>query len=147
MLKVNKISIYEKLNSSTPRARVYNTSNILSMSVINGNTNNNLLFIKFNPAYVSKNTPLFSYLSGGNHHNLFKVVQSHDCGTHDSLEHAEWTKRVADACHEERHTWYSADEFTASPTGGRSHSGTGTAEPNRTSADFKQTISHTHKVC
>ncbi len=48
-------------------------------------------FLKtYNPAYVNKNTMLFSYLSGGNHHNLFKVVQSHDCGTEDSsTEHAE----------------------------------------------------------
>lgn len=43
---------------------------------------------------------LFSYLSGGNHHNLFKVVQSHDRGADDSsTEHAVGTKHVAERTH------------------------------------------------
>lgn len=64
------------------------------------------LSMAFNPAYECQNTSLISYLSGGNHHNLFKVVESHDCGARESsAEHAEGPKNAADACHEEQHTW------------------------------------------
>lgn len=52
-----------------------------------------------------------------------------------------------DTRHEERYTWYRANALTAPPSGGRSHSGTGTAEPShkKIKAQFLSKTFHTHK--
>lgn len=74
-----------------------------------------ILFITINPEYVS--TPLFSYLSGGDHHNLFKVVQSHDCGVYDSLQS---TRKGRQSRHTQRtHARKSDTRGTALPSSQR----------------------------